>query len=104
MMTGKNEGSVKVRKKYFFNKHYAHLKIYKYMSLSAYVQIKFFTKISWAMALMSLFLEKKKRGTENAKKQRMSDAKKYAQEIGNHNEKNVTLIHLQESYFCLHEF
>lgn len=61
MMTGKNEGSVKVRKKYFFNKHYAHLKIYKYMSLSAYVQIKFFTKISWAMALMSLFLEKKKK-------------------------------------------
>lgn len=34
----------------------------------------------------------------------MSDAKEYAQEIENHNEKNVTFIHLQESYFCFHEF
>ena len=51
-----------------------------------------------------LIFRKKRRGTENAKKQRMSDAKKYAQEIKNHNEKNVTFYTSRNLIFASMNF
>ena len=46
---------------------YVYICIYIYILLSVYVKMKFFTKMSQAMVLIGLFLEKR-RGTEDAKK------------------------------------
>lgn len=62
------------------------------MSLSTYVQMKVFIKISWTVVLIGLFLGRKLRGTFMPQN-RECQIPFYAKEIENHNEKNVTFIH-----------